>query len=164
MNKASEFESATKARGEELKALATAKKVIKEATEGAEAQTYSLLQIRSGVTSGAELAKFEAVRYVRDLARKNKAPALAQLAKRMATAMRMSAGSADPFAKVKGLIEEMLAKLESEAEADATENAFCEKETGENKEKQADLSTEVEKLTTKIDQAAARSTQLKEEV
>merc|ERR1719359_1566835 len=82
----------------------------------------------------------------------------------MATAMRTSSGAADPFAKVKGLIEDMLAKLEAEAEADVTENAFCEKETGESKAKQTDLSTEVEKLTTKIDQATARSTQLKEEV
>merc|ERR1719502_1004390 len=54
--------------------------------------------------------------------------------------------------------------LEAEAEADATENAFCEKETAENKEKQTDLTTEVEKLSTKIDQASARSTKLKEEV
>merc|ERR1719218_247587 len=35
MNAAEEFESATKSRGEELKALATAKKVIKESTGGA---------------------------------------------------------------------------------------------------------------------------------
>jgi len=165
MNKATEFESATKARGEELKALATAKKIIKESTGGAESQTYSFLQVsRSKMQTGVDLANFEAVRFVRDLARKSKAPALAQLAKRMATAMRMNSGSADPFAKVKGLIEDMLAKLESEAEADATENAFCVKETTESEEKKAELETDVEKLTTKIDQATSRSTQLKEEV
>merc|ERR1719446_1407860 len=134
MNKATEFESNTKARGEELKALATAKKVIKEATGGAEAQTYSFIQVsRSKMTTGVDLANFEAVRYVRDLARKTKEPALAQLAKRMAVAVRMNSGSADPFAKIKGLIEDMLAKLE--AEADAAEEAFCHKERAENEEK-----------------------------
>merc|ERR1719155_61811 len=117
-----EFELSTKSRGEELNALATAKKIIKESTGGAAGQSYGLNQVsflqveRAQVASGADLAKFEAVRFVRDLARKSKAPALAQLASRMDSAMRLSAGSADPFAKVKGLITDMIATLESEAE------------------------------------------------
>merc|ERR1719247_2490198 len=119
MSAAEEFELATKSRGEELKALATAKKVIVEATGGAASQTYlnqmSFLQI----SSGADLSKEEAVRFIRDLARKNKSPALAQLASRMSSAMRLgTAAGEDPFAKVKGLITEMIATLESEAEED----------------------------------------------
>merc|ERR1719235_1034316 len=59
MTKAEEFEEATKSRGEELKALAEAKKVISEATGGAEAQAYSseqvsLLQIGSQLQSGVD--------------------------------------------------------------------------------------------------------------
>merc|ERR1719197_1477034 len=89
MNAAEEFELATKSRGEELKALATAKKVIVEATGGASEQSYGLNQLsflqlsNSGLSSGADLGKFEAVRFIRDLARKSKSPALAQLASRM---------------------------------------------------------------------------------
>merc|ERR1719454_2680725 len=45
MNSAEEFELATKSRGEELKALATAKKVIVEATGGAAQQSYSFNQL-----------------------------------------------------------------------------------------------------------------------
>merc|ERR1719436_1587892 len=45
MAAAEEFELATKSRGEELKALATAKKVIKEATGGAAGQSYSFSQV-----------------------------------------------------------------------------------------------------------------------
>merc|ERR1719375_1574445 len=45
MSSAEEFELATKSRGEELKALATAKKVIVEATGGAASQSYSFLQV-----------------------------------------------------------------------------------------------------------------------
>merc|ERR1719440_1669241 len=82
----------------------------------------------------------------------------------MQSAMRMKSGSSDPFAKVKGLITDMLAKLEKEAEADATQNAFCEKEMSESNTKKGELETDVEKLTTKIDQASSRSAQLKEEV
>merc|ERR1719311_1057059 len=93
MSAAEEFELATKSRGEELNALATAKKVIKEATGGAAGQTYSFSQVSFlQVSSSADLAKAEAVRFVRDLARKNNAPALAQLASRMSSAIRLSSG------------------------------------------------------------------------
>merc|ERR1719451_267022 len=111
MSAAEEFEAETKSRGEELTALATAKKVIKETTGGAAGQSYSFLQVeRAKVASGADLAKFEAVRFIRDLARKSKSTALAQLASRMSSAMRLgaAAGEKDPFAKVKGLITDMI--------------------------------------------------------
>merc|ERR1719213_1118991 len=78
MTAAEEFELATKNRGEELKALATAKKVIKESTGGAAEQSYGLNQVSLlQVASGADLAKAEAVRFIRDLSRKTKSPALA---------------------------------------------------------------------------------------
>merc|ERR1719265_1632217 len=63
MNAAEEFELATKSRGEELHALAEAKKVIKETTGGAAEQTYGFNQVsflQMGIASGADLAKFEA--------------------------------------------------------------------------------------------------------
>merc|ERR1719281_326270 len=45
MKGAEEFEAETKSRGEELHALATAKKVIAETTSGAADQSYSFLQV-----------------------------------------------------------------------------------------------------------------------
>merc|ERR1711972_886057 len=55
MTAAEEFELATKSRGEELKALATAKKVIKESTGGAAEQSYDLNQVSFlQVASGAD--------------------------------------------------------------------------------------------------------------
>jgi hypothetical protein len=171
MTAAEEFELATKSRGEELTALATAKKVIKEATGGAAGQTYSFSQFsflqvqRAKVASGADLAKFEAVRFVRDLARKSKAPALAQLASRMSSAMKLGAAAGeDPFAKVKGLITDMIATLEAEAEEDASQKAYCDKEMSEATAKKDDLTAESSKLSTKIDQDKAASAKLKEEV
>merc|ERR1719262_2129486 len=91
MNAAEEFEAATKSRGEELNALATAKKVIKESTGGAAEQSYGLNQVSLlQLASSADLAKFEAVRFVRDLARKSGSSSLAQLASRMSSAMKLS--------------------------------------------------------------------------
>merc|ERR1719482_2633524 len=171
MNAAEEFEVSTKSRGEELNALATAKKIIKESTGGAAGQSYGLNQVsflqveRAQVASGADLAKFEAVRYVRDLARKSKAPALAQLASRMASAMRLGAAAGeDPFAKVKGLITDMIATLEEEAEADASQKAYCDKEMSAANAKKDDLTAESDKLNTKIAQDKASSSKLKREV
>merc|ERR1719454_863375 len=162
MTGAEDFEAETKSRGEELKALATAKKVIVEATSGASDLSYGFLQ--TGMSSGADLAKFEAVRLVRDLAQKQKSAALAQLATRMAVAMRGGENSADPFAKVKGLIQNMIEKLEKDAEADATEKAFCDKEMAETEAKKADKEADIEKLSTSIDSMSAKSAKLKEEV
>merc|ERR1719353_2792249 len=170
MNGAEEFELSTKSRGEELNALATAKKVIKETTGGAAGQSYGLNQMsflqteRTQMHSGADLAKAEAVRFVRDLARKSKSAALAQLASRMSSSMKLSAGSADPFAKVKGLINDMIATLEAEAEEDATQKAYCDKEMSETTAKHDDLTAESESLSTKIDQKKSASAKLKEEV
>merc|ERR1719145_419015 len=84
---------------------------------------------------------------------------------RMASVVRVSSANGDdPFAKIKGLISDMIAKLEDEAAADAEHKAFCDKELSENEEKEADKIAEIEKMTTKIDQWTARSAQLKSEV
>merc|ERR1719171_2593293 len=99
MEKAQDFEMEVKSRAEELKALAEAKKVIKEPTGGeggAEDLTYDLNQEGVSllqVSSGADLANFEAMRFVRELARRQHSPALAQLAMRMTAVMRSGAAS-----------------------------------------------------------------------
>merc|ERR1712217_72817 len=166
---AQNYEAETKSRGEELKAIAAAKKVISSETVGAEGATYGLNQVsfvqRSELSSQADLANFEAVRFVRTLAKKEHSAALAQLASRMSSAMHAgTAAGEDPFAKVKGLIADMIEKLESEADADATHKAYCDKELAESREKKADKKAEIAKLSTKIDQMSARSAQLKSEV
>merc|ERR1719382_2101945 len=166
MTKAQEFEAEVKSRAEELKALADAKKVLVDNTGAADSLSYGLSQVSlfQKLTSGTDLAHFEAVRFVRDLAHKQNSKALAQLASRMATAVRMSSGGADPFSKVKDLIADMIESLEKEAGADAKHKAYCDKEIAYADEKKANRISEIEKLTTSIDQMSARSAQLKEEV
>jgi hypothetical protein len=83
----------------------------------------------------------------------------------MNSAIRLSATSgADPFAKVKGLIMDMLSQLEAAAEADASQKAYCDKEMSESAEKKEDKSSVVDSLTTKIAPRSAASAKLKEEV
>jgi len=162
MTKANDFEAEVKSRGEELKALATAKKIIKETTGGADDQSYGLdqesfLQMPEGET--------KAVRFIRQLAKHQKSTALAQLASRMASTIRFSSGSqADIFSKVKDLIRNMIEKLEAEAEADATKKAYCDKELAETNQKKSDKTAEIEKLAAKIGSSTAKSAKLREEV
>jgi len=167
MTGAEDFQAETKSRGEELKALASAKKILQEALGGAAAQTYSFVQVdsRSGLSTGADLANFEAVRFIRDLAHKENSVELAQLASRMASAVKFSsAGGADPFEKVKGLITDMISKLENDAQGDASHKAYCDKETAEATAKKVEKTALVEKLSTQIDSMSAKSAKLKEEV
>jgi len=166
MQGADDFQAETKSRGEELSALAGAKKILQEAIGGAAAQTYSLFQVESAssLSTGADLANFEAVRFIRDLARKQNSVELAQLASRMASAMRFaSAGGGDPFAKVKQLITDMIGTLEGDAKSDASHKAYCDKETADATNKKAEKKALIDKLSTKIDSMSAKSAKLKEE-
>jgi chromosome segregation ATPase len=134
---------------------------LKSTTGGAEGQTYSLLQL----TSHADLARSEVVTLVKKLAREQHSAALNQLASRIQAVMRYGAAAgSDPFAKIKGLIADMIAKLESEASSEATEKAYCDDELSKTNAKKSELDTEIAKLTTKIDRASAHSSALKGEV
>merc|ERR1719323_165538 len=171
LTKATDFEDEMKSRGEELKALAAAKKSLKDMTSGATTLSYGLNQVsfvqlaRSQISTRADLQNFEAVQIVRNLARKHGSNALAQLAARMSTVMSSTAlAGEDPFAKVKGLIRDMIEKLEVEAGADASLKAYCDQEQSESAEKKAAKEAEIAKLTTRIDMMAARSATLKEQV
>ena len=162
MTKANDFEAETKSRAEELKALATAKKIIKETVAGAAA---SFLQDGITISTQADLVNFEAVRFVRDLAKKQHSTALSQLASRMVSVVRFATGDkADVFAKIKGLIVDMIGKLESEAEKDATQKAWCDKELAETNQKKDTKTAEVAKLSAKIDSDSSKSKQLKSQV
>lgn len=166
MTKAQDHEAATQSRQEELTALTKAKEVISDTTGNAEKFQYGLTQTSlMQVASGSEMPNYAAARFLRDLARKQHSSTLALLASRVASTVRSSsAHGQDPFSKVKGLISDMIEKLEGEADSDATHKAYCDKETAETNSKKEEKSSDIEKLSTKIDGMTSRSAQLKEEV
>jgi len=157
MAKASNYETEVSSRAEELKALATAKKIIVEATSLV--QTDSFLQLVSS-SQGNEL-----VHMLKKLASDRSSTSLSQLASRVESAIRMGTSSGeDPFVKVKEMVADMIDKIESAQAEDATQKAFCDKELKETKEKKDDKEAEVEKLATKQEQKEAQSAKVKEEV
>merc|ERR1719316_907266 len=96
-----------------------------------------------------------AMRYLNQLGRKLKSTALVSLAYR--------AGS-DPFAKIKGLLEEMISKLLQEAAQEADQKAFCDKELGESKASLADKTDKIDTLSARIGKAESTVSTLTEEV
>jgi len=167
MKVGTDHEITVNARAQELKVIAEAKKILVETTSGAVKQTYSLLQtaVQSRLRTDADLAQAEVVTLVKRLAHKHHSAALAQLASRVAAEFRYGASNGDdPFVKVKGLIEDMIAQLQAEADAEATEKAYCDEQLAKTKAKKEELDDDIEKLTVKIDQASSKSARLKEEV
>merc|ERR1719197_2403833 len=72
--------------------------------------------------------------------------------------------ASDPFVKIRGLIEDMIAKLLKEAQEEATQKAFCDTEMGKSKASQAEKTATLDKLQTRIDGAEATIAELTEAV
>merc|ERR1719169_265942 len=76
----------------------------------------------------------------------------------------VSVASSDPFEKVRGLIEQMIEKLVTEANEEATQKAFCDEETTKSKKAQAEKSMTADKLTSRIDKASTTKAGLEQSV
>jgi len=157
---AADHEATVASRAGELKVIATAKEVLKESTGGAVAQSYSFLQAKMNTRS--DLKNSEVVAAVKRLAKEHHSAKLAQLASKIGTVITYGGGGV--FDKVTALINDMIAKLAKEAEADAGEKAYCDEELAKTEAKKSELDDDLAALTAKIDQASSQSAQLKEEV
>merc|ERR1719160_1207030 len=76
----------------------------------------------------------------------------------------VASAQSDPFGKIRGLIEDMIAKLTKEAAEEADQKSFCDEEIGESKAKQADLSGKLDKTSARISKADAGKAKLLEEI
>merc|ERR1719409_222951 len=167
MTVAADHEATVRGRTEELTAIATAKRILGETSAGASDQTYSQFQVAafSRLKTRADLANAEVVNAIQRLADKHHSAALTQLASKIKAVMMMGASAGgDPFVKVRGLITDLINKLEKEAAAEATEKAYCDETMANTEAKQSDLEDSVAKLTAKINSLTAASTALKGEV
>jgi len=76
----------------------------------------------------------------------------------------VSAAAADPFEKIKGLIEGMIAKLIEEANQAATQKSFCDEEISKSKESQSEKSMDMDKLKSRLDTATSKKAELEGDV
>merc|ERR1719199_623605 len=100
-------------------------------------------------------SRSQAVRVLRGLSKKFHSYALVELASR---------ARSDPFGKIRGLIEGMIAKLTKEAAEEADQKSFCDEEISESKAKQADLSGKLDKTSARIQKAEADKAKAQEDI
>merc|ERR1719352_159375 len=72
--------------------------------------------------------------------------------------------SADPFAKIKKMIKDLIVKLMEEANAEADQHAYCETELATNKQTREIKSSEVEELTAELESQNALMEKLTTEI
>jgi hypothetical protein len=114
-SKSEEWEVRQKDAAEEMTALAKAEEVLSNGVKVALVQTSSHRSRVKSLDSRGRL-----VQLLRHLGRKTNSFALMQVA---------NAATADPFVKVRGMVNELISKLEKQAEEEATHEAFCQEET-----------------------------------
>merc|ERR1719515_609562 len=126
---------------------------------------YSFIQLQQQTKTHAGVrekqVKDRVVNLLQQLATKDNSDALSLLAQRVEAASMMGE---DPFAKIKGLISEMIEKLEADAAKEASHKAFCDKEMKETKAKKEEKESDLDTLGTKIDKATAKIAKLTEEI
>merc|ERR1719191_1614036 len=77
------------------------------------------------------------------------------------TMMEMvSAATTDPFEKIRGLIEDMIAKLVAEANEEATQKAFCDEEQGKSTKQKEVKMAKLDDLQARLDKAKTAKAQL----
>jgi len=150
--KASEWSERQVSAKAEMDALAKGSEIL-SAKFGAFVQTSVAVAVKKINSSDATREK--AISVLKKLGRQFNSFAMMQIA---------GAAAKDPFAKVRGLIESMIAKLETQAQEEATHDAFCKEETAKSAKAKEAKQAGVEKLQARIDEANAAVAELKNEV
>lgn len=179
MERAEAFSTEVTARKEELTALATAKKMVQGVSglqtassssgEDSEADSFVQVAAHQRFASGVGTSALDAFQRVTSLARKAKSRALAQLASRIRSAIKieqsgLATGAGDPFRKVKSMIGDMIEKLMKEAENEAGQKQFCDREMSRSEAAIDKKGDDVDDLDTKIDTVGSKKAKLEEEV
>jgi len=157
------FEEKQQLRTEEIEAISAAIGILK----GGDMQTgtknlalsqskaTALTQLRGEAVSAEEGIHRRVTEFISSESSRLHSKDLAMLAEKLA---------ADPFAKVKKMIDGMITRLLEEAHADADHEGFCDTEIGKSKITRAKLSEDIDALNAAIDEGKASIMMLTEEV
>jgi len=147
-SKAAEWEARQKSATEEMGAIEKAKEIL---VSGVKAFVQTKIKTRRWNPDEDEeddkttAKRQQVVQILKNLGQVHHSFAFSQLA---------SMATSDPFVKIRGLIEDMIAKLLKEAEEEATQKAFCDTEMGKSKASQEEKTATLGKLSARIDGAS----------
>jgi len=160
--KASEFESRQKLRGEELEVLQKAIEIISDSDVSGAADKHlpallqqkgaALAQLRTDERSPVQM---QVSQYLHDRA--------GQLDSRVLALVSVRARE-DPFKKVKKMIQDLIAKLLEEENADAEHKAWCDEELHNNENTRKEKTEAVEMLHAEVDQLTAEIHKMEEQL
>eukprot|EP00408_Alexandrium_pacificum_P022371 CAMPEP_0171197546 /NCGR_PEP_ID=MMETSP0790-20130122/22468_1 /TAXON_ID=2925 /ORGANISM="Alexandrium catenella, Strain OF101" /LENGTH=713 /DNA_ID=CAMNT_0011662793 /DNA_START=80 /DNA_END=2217 /DNA_ORIENTATION=- len=163
-----EFEKNQVTRAAEVKAIEQAVEILSSDAVSGNAATYlpaALLQ--ASTSAGRALAQLQGGRHAEQAARQRVVDLLQAQARRLKSrflALAASRAAADPFAKVKTMVQELIFKLKEQANAEADSHAYCQTELATNKQTRTNKASEVEELTATSEELAAESVQLTDEI
>merc|ERR1719387_2080340 len=150
-------------RTEEIEVIAQAIKILQSGDVSGNAEKHLDLAQTSKTTAFAQLRGQESVEgvrgHIRDFitseSKRLHSRNLALLAQKML---------ADPFGKVKKMIDEMITRLLNEANEDAQHEGFCDKEIGKSKVTRNKLSEDIDALEAAVEEGKATIMHLTEEI
>jgi len=157
---ASEWAARQASAKEEMAAIDKAKEILVSGVvalvqSGAKLTKKSDFDDDDSESDSSSATRAKLVKKIQSLGKKFHSFGLMQLA---------SVAGSDPFVKIRGLIEDMIAKLLKEAQEEATQKAFCDAEMGKSKTSQAEKTATIDKLQTRIDGASATIAELTEAI
>jgi len=162
--KASDFESRTKLRADEIVALEKAIEILSSDAVSGNADKHlpaaamlqtkatSLAQLRS---DGRSPSQTRVADYLRVKSREINSRILRTLAVRV---------DADPFVKVRKMIKDLITRLQEEAAAEAEHKGWCDTELSTNEQTRKEKTEAVEMLHAEIDELEATITKMTEEI
>jgi len=161
------FGEKQKLRSEEIEAINKAIEILKSPEAMGNAEKHlslaqlqsasSLVQLRGQNAAGeqSEGVRRHVREFIASEASRLHSKPLALLAEKL---------SADPFAKVKKMIDDMITRLLEEANEDADHEGFCDKEIGKSKVTRNKLSEDIDALSAAIEEGAATIMKLTNEI
>jgi uncharacterized protein YoxC len=159
--KSNDFQARQQLRTEELEAIQKAIEIISSPDVAGNSDKHLSLEqssfaLRASRTSvRVDPTRQEIVAYLQHNANKLNSRNLNLLAEQM---------SADPFAKVKKMIDAMITKLLEEANEEADHKGWCDKEMGVNAQTRDDKTEEVNTLSAEVDKLKADIMKLSQQV
>jgi hypothetical protein len=156
--KSESYKEKQQLRAEEIEAMANAIEILKS-PEVANAPSFAAVRARGGSTALVQSRTSGIRRDVRKLLERDGQRLHSQRLSLLAAQI-----AADPFAKVKSMIDAMLKRLLEEANTDADHEGFCDTEMGKSKLTRAKLSEDIEMLTAELDEGKSKILTLTQDI
>jgi len=161
------FDSKQQLRGEEIEAIQKAVEILSDPEAMSGVKHLSLAQTSQSGKAFAQFLSADSSNEESEGIRRKVREFLASRGKQLRSKnleLLAEKLAADPFAKVKKMIDDMITRLLEEAKSDADHEGFCDKEMGQSKITRAKLTEDIDSLDAAVEEGKAQILLLKQEI